>query len=230
MKGRKGSGGSNSQKKLGNAKGEEEAQLRCKAILETIAPGRVKYSERGGVYYIKLPPGGAALWVYLALWDDDSIGVRIYPGNTVSQARKFFERARKQEFFGLESKGWKIQPYLCFCYMAWGRPADGNKLSLEQYFDYWASEEIRQVRREDNGFEDFSQRLRAHGLIDARDQRYIKQDFIKTKRDFVNVCPGFELVFAWPRAEANRLDRDQRFVEAVRARANEALGTWGQTI
>jgi len=114
--------------------------------------------------------------------------------------------------------------------MAWGRPADGNKLSPEEYFDYWPSEVIRQVRREDNGFEDLSQRLRAHGLIDARDQRNIKKDFIETKRDSVNVCPGFQLIFAWRRAAANRLDRDQRFVEAVRARANEALGTWGQTI
>jgi hypothetical protein len=230
MKGRKGSGGSYSEEKLGNAKGEEEAQLRCKAILETIAPGRVKYSISGGVYYIELPPGGAAWWVYLVLCDDDSIEVRIYPGNTVSQARKFFERARKQEFFELESKGWKIQPYLCFCYMAWGRRACGNKLSREGYFDYWASEEIRQIRREDNGFERLSQRLRAHRLIDARDQRNIKRDFIETKRDVMNVCPGFELIFAWRRAEANRLDRDQRLVAAVRARANEALETWGQTI
>jgi hypothetical protein len=229
MKGPEG-GGSRGEKRLRDAKSEEDVQERCKAILETISPGRVKYSVRNRCHYIELPPGGGAWWVYLGLWDDDSIAVCIYPGNTVSQARKFFERARKQEFFGLESKRWKIQPYLCFCYMAWGRPADGNKLSREQYFDYWASEEIRQVRRNDNGFEDFSQRLRAHGLINARDQRYIKQDFIETKRDFMNVCPGFELVFAWRRAEANRLDRDQRFVEAVRARANEALGTWGQTI
>jgi hypothetical protein len=46
----------------------------------------------------------------------------------------------------------------------------------------------------------------------------------------MNVCPGFELVFAWRRAEANRLDRDHQFVEVVRDRANEALRTWGQTL
>jgi hypothetical protein len=46
----------------------------------------------------------------------------------------------------------------------------------------------------------------------------------------MNVCPGFELVFAWRRAEANRLDRGQQFVEAVRDRANKALRTWGQTL
>jgi hypothetical protein len=166
----------------------------------------------------------------LAFWDDDSIGVRIYPGNNMSQARKFFERARKQEFFELESKGWEIQPNLCFGFRDWSRPAYGNKVSRQQYFDYWASEEIRQVRRENNGFEDFSQRLRAHQLINAKDQHNIKKDFIETKRDFMNVCPGFELIFAWRRAEANRLDRDKRLVAAVRDRANEALRTWGQTL
>jgi hypothetical protein len=148
----------------------------------------------------------------------------------MSQARKFFERARKQEFFELESKGWEIQPNLYFGYRDWSRPANGNKLSGEQYFDYWASDEIRQVHRKYNGFEDFSQRLRAHRLINAKDQSNIKRDFVETKRDFLNVCPGFELIFAWPRAEANQLDRDQGLTEAVRDRANEALRTWGQTL
>jgi hypothetical protein len=230
MKGPESNDGSYSAKMLGNAKGEEATQERCRAILETIAPGRVRYSEGSGVYYILLPPGGAALWVYLALWDDDSIGVRIYPGNIMSQARKFFERARKQEFFELESKGWEIQPNLYFGYRDWSRLAYGNKLSGEQYFDYWASDEIRQVHRKDNGFEDFSQQLHAHRLINAKDQSNIKKDFIETKRDFMNVCPGFELIFSWRRAEANRLDRDHQFVEAVRDRANEALRTWGQTL
>lgn len=218
------------EKTLGSAKGDEEVQERCKIILQTVAPGRVKYSRSGGVYYIELPRGDAAWWVYLALWDRDSIGIRMYPGNTVSQARAFFERVRRDEFFGLRSKGWKIRPYLCFCYMAWGRCAHGCKLGLEQYFDYWASEEIGQVRRKDNGFEDLSQRLRTQKLISAKDQRNFENDFINTKREFVNVCPGFAVMFDWRRAEANRLDRNQQFVEAVRSRSNEALRTWGQTI
>jgi len=230
MKGSKRDGWTQQGKNLGHAKGEEETQERCRAILETIAPGGVKYSVSGGVYYIELPPVGAAWWVYLALWDDDSIGIRIYPGNTVRQARKFYECAKRDEFFALESRGWQIQSYLCLCFIAWGRPARGTKLGLRQYFDYWASEEIRQVRRGDDGFEDLSQRLRAHGLIDARDQRYIRRDFIETRRDFMNVCPGFELVFSWRRGEAGRLDRNEQFIEAVRSRANEALGTWGQSL
>lgn len=231
MKGPESGGGGCREKKLGDARGAEEARGRCKAILDTIAPGRVKCGVRGGDYYIQLPPRGAAWWVYLGLWDEDSIAVRIYPGNTLGQAREFFERTRKQEFFGLERKGWEVRPYLWFCYIGTGVClAKGNKLSPAEYFDYWASEEIRQVRRKDNGFEDLSRRLRAQRLIDARDQRNIRKGFIETKRDFMNVCPGFELVFAWPRAEANRLDRDQQFAAAVRTRANEALGTWGQSL
>jgi hypothetical protein len=108
--------------------------------------------------------------------------------------------------------------------------AKGNKLSLEQYFDYWASEEIRQILRDDNGFEDLSRRLRAQQLINAKAQRELHKVSIETKRNFLNVCPGFELIFEWRRAEANRLDRDQRLVESVSDRANEALRTWGQTL
>jgi hypothetical protein len=215
---------------LRDAKEDEEVRASCREILETISPRRVKRSARGGDYYIELPPGGAAWWVYLGPWDDDSVAVRIYPGNIIRQARTFFQRTRKQEFFGLERKGWEIQPYLCFCYIAWGRRATGIKLTAEQYFDYWASAEISQIRRKNNGFEEFSQRLRAQRLIGARDQRNIKRDYIETKRDFMNVCPGFEVVFGWGRVQANKLDRGQGFVEAVRDRANEALRTWGQTL
>ena len=191
MKGSASDGGVHSEKRLGDAKGEEEVQERCRAILETIKPGRVERSR--GYYYVRLSDGGAAQWVYLALWDDDSIGVRIYPGNTVRQARTFFDIVRKQEFFGLQGKGWGARPYLVALHIGtevWW--ANGNRLRLEQYFDYWASEEIRQIRREDNGFEDLAERFRAHRLIDAKDQRNLHKVSIETKRDFLNVCPGFE--------------------------------------
>jgi len=195
-----------------------------------IAPGRVKYWISGGDYYIELPRGGGAWWVYLRGWHHGSIAICIYPGNNTSQARAFFARTAKPEFLGLVGKGWEIQPGLALNHRSHWLTTEGNKLSLEQYFDFWASEEIRQVRRQDSGFEDFSQRLRAQRLIDARGQRKIKKDFIETNRSFMNVCPGFEVVFAWGRAKANRLDRDEQFVEAVRSRVNEALGTWGQTL
>ncbi len=230
MKGSESCGGSYSEKKLDDAKGEEETQERCKAILETIAPGKVRYWPSGGDYHIELPRGGGAWWVYLRRWHHGYIAICIYPGNNMSQAQAFFKRAVRQEFLGLVSKGWKIRPGLTLNYISRFLSMQGNMLSLEQYFDYWASEEIRQVRREDNGFEDLSQQLRVRRLIGARDQRDIKKEFIGAKRDFMNVCPGFELVFGWRRAEANRLDRDEQFVEAVRGRANEALGTWGQSL
>jgi hypothetical protein len=148
----------------------------------------------------------------------------------MSQAQTFFKRVVKPEFLGLVRKGWKIQPSLALNFRSGFLQTHGNKLSVEQYFDFWASEEIRQIRREGNGFEGFSRQLYAHRLINATDQRKIKREFIESKRDFMNVCPGFELVFAWRRAEANRLDRGQQFVEAVRDRANKALRTWGQTL
>jgi hypothetical protein len=229
MKGQESGGGGRSGTGLHDARDEEAVEACCRTVLETISPGRVKRSPRGGNHYIQLPHGGGAWWVYLGLWYED-IAVRIYPGNTTRQAQNFFASVSKREFFGLESKGWQIEPYLCFCYMAWGRPANGCELTPEEYFDYWASEEIKQIRREDDGFEGLSQQLRAQRIIDAGDQRNIERDFIETKRDFMNVCPGFELIFSWQRAKADRLDHDGRFAEAVRARANEALRTWGQTL
>jgi len=230
VRGPKSRGRSCGEKTLGNARGEEQVQERCRVILETIAPGRVKYWPSGGDYYIELPRGGGAWWVYLRRWEGGCIAICIYPGNNMSQAQTFFKTVVKDEFFDLARNGWKIQPCLTLNFMSRFLPLHGNKLSVGQYYDFWASEEIRQIRREDNGFEDLSEKLRVHRLINATDQRKIKEEFIESKRDFTNICPGFELIFAWRRAEANRLDRDLRLVEAVRDRANEALRTWGQTL
>ncbi len=230
MKGLESGSVDHSQKKLRDAKGEKATQERCRAVLEMIAPGRVKYGPSGRDYYVELPPGGGAWWVYLRPWDNGTIATCVYPGNNMSQARTFFNRVVKQKIFELIAKGWQIQPTLALNFVQRFLPLPGNKLSLEQYFDFWASEEIRQIRREGQGFEDFSHYLRTHRLINATAERKIREEFIESKRTFMNVCPGFELVFAWRRAVANRLDQDQLFVEAVRARANEALQTWGQTL
>jgi hypothetical protein len=230
MKGREGRGGSYKEKKLGDARGEDQVQERCRAILETIAPGRVKYWISGDDYHIELPRGGGALWVYLRLWEHGRIAICIYPGNTMSQAQTFFKRVVKPEFLDLVRKGWKIQPSLALNFMQHFLQTQGNKLSVEKYFDFWAAEEISQIRRDNDGFEELSQFLRAHRVIDAKDQHTIKKEFVGTKMPVMNVCAGFELVFAWRRAEANRLDRGQDFVEEVRARTNEALRTWGQTL
>ena len=217
-------------KSLQDAEGEEATQERCRAILETIAPGKVKYWTLGRDYYIEMPRGEGAWWVYLRRWDHGCIAICIYPGNTMCQARTFFKRAVRQEFLDLIRNGWKIQPSLALNYRSGFLQTHGNKLSVGQYFDFWASGEISQIRRESNGFESFSQQLHAHRLINATDQRQINREFIESKRDFMNICPGFELVFAWRRAEANRLDRGPQFVEAVRDRTSEALRTWGQTL
>lgn len=228
MKGTQSSSAKYSPKNLCDAKGKEETQERCKAILETIAPGRVKQRLCDGDYYNELR--GEGEWVLLGRWNDGRIAVRIYPGNTMCQARAFFKSARKQAFLDLIIEGWQIQPSLALNDRDFFLQTYGNKLSLEQYYDYWTTEGITQVRRENNGFEDFSRGLRARRLIGSEDQRNIKKDFVETKRTFINVCPGFELVYGWRRAEANRLDRDEQFVEAVLSRSNEALGTWGQSL
>lgn len=215
---------------LADARGEEETQERCTAILKAVAPGRVKCPLNGRDCHIELPGGGGAWWVYLRPWYIRCIAICIYPGNNMSQARTFFKRVIKHEFLRLVDRGWEIQPALALNYVSRYLQTQGNKLSLEEYFDYWSSEEIRQVRRENNGFEDLRDRLATHGLIGAKDIQKIKEEFIGAKRDFINICPGFEVTYAWGRAKANRLDRDEQFVEVVRSRANEALGTWGQSL
>jgi hypothetical protein len=170
--------------------------------------------------------------VYFGPQDGTSkITTDVYPGNLMSQAREFFRRVSKREFFELEETGWRIRPYLYFGYRGVEVcRASGNKLSLQEYFDYWAGEEIQQVRRDLNGFEELFRRLLAQSLLSEEGVLCLHKGFTQTRRDHINVCPGFEVSFPWRRSDANKLDREGRFVEAVRTKVNEALATWGQSL
>jgi hypothetical protein len=207
---------------------EECVTTRCGAILKTLAPSTVKLH---GDYYVELPPGGPAWWVYLGNWDDNCIAVRTYPGDTMNQARKFFERVRRREFLELEGRGWEVTPRLHFSYMQSEIcNAEGTKLNLQEYLDYWASEEIVQARRDSNGFQNLFHQLLGQRLVDENDLSSLNENFTRTKRDHINVCPGFEVTFSWKRGDANRLDRKGCLCDEVRIKANEALETWGQTL
>lgn len=205
------------------------AAQRCAAILENVAPGRVKCSK--GQFYLVLAAGEPAERIYLNPGENvRSIEMRIYPGDTVKQANSFFGRVRKGDFLWLLNNGWELTPNLHFSYIGtYTCQVNGNEIDLEDFFDFWAREEIRQVRRRDpNTFPDLFRHLREHHLISGEDQLFLHERFSATKRDHINVCPGFKMIFAWKRASANKLDRECRLAEAVHAKANEALITWGQ--
>lgn len=215
-------------------------EKRCVAILESIAPGKVR-RRQGGDYFIELAAGPATDAYFYPDRDypetgensDWSVAVNIYPGDTIRQARKLFENVRMDEFLGLEESGWIIEPNLHFAFMAkhlcW---AKGTRVSTRDYFDYWRGEgEIGQIQRDSAGFKAYFQQLQEDGMISPSDIAQLERHFTNTTRQSINTCPGFRVSFSWSKSEAERVDafRD-RFSGVVRSQMLEALATWGQTL
>jgi hypothetical protein len=162
---------------------------------------------------------------------DWSVAVNIYPGDTISQARRFFGDVRVKEFFELEQKGWIIKPNLHFAainkHLCW---AKNGRLRARDYFEYWSGEgEIGQIQRDSTNFQSYFQQLQDDGLISPEDLVELDRHFTNTNRQSINVCPGFRVSFSWTKAEAERIDAQRgRFADVVRSQMLEALATWGQ--
>jgi hypothetical protein len=217
-------------------------EKRCIAILDSIAPGKVK-RRQGQDSYTELSAGPATDAYFYPDRDyvdtgengEWSVAVNIFPGDTIKQARKFFENVQKGEFFGLEEKGWIIEPNLHFAFMNkhlyW---AKGTSVGIRDFFEYWSGEdEIGQLTRKPDptDFQEYFQQWLDDGMISTSDIAQLDKHFTTTARQSINPCPGFRVSFSWSKTEAERIDSQQgRFREIVRAQISEALKTWGQTL
>jgi hypothetical protein len=213
---------------------------RCIAILESIAPGRLR-RRQGGNPHIALTNGPATDAYFYPDRDYSETGehgewnvaVNIYPGDTITQARKFFANVRRDEFLALEEKGWTIVPNLHFAFITTQLyRATGTKVSPRDYFEYWSGDgEIGQIHRDKTDFQSYFQQLQDDGQISQADFTELERIFTNTTKQTINACPGFRVSFSWSKTKAEQADAQRdRFAEVVRSRMLEALATWGQAL
>jgi hypothetical protein len=207
-------------------------QKRCKAIMESIAPGRV-YHKRGYEDYFELPTG-AARQVYLfpqvveeGEW---SLSLTIWPADTVTQARDFFHGLDETAFFGLQRNGWQLKPNLHFAFIQRHIHWAETRLEIGEYIRYWRELQntIRQYRREEFGA--LFDGLRRDGLISDHDLGVLRQQFIDTNKPSINVCPGVQVHHEWDRSEAMRLDGPAQLRRDVLRLVEAALAAWHQRL
>lgn len=208
-------------------------QRRCLALIEEIAPHRVEH-HRGWKDYIKLLSGPVREIVLYPKMDkarEWKIVLLMAVGDTLRQAREFFDHVDRDAFLALQSNGWGVEPNMHFSFMATNLVWATTELALEEYFDFWHSKkrEIDQIKRGSAGFDADFQELLSLRLISQPDLAALTEKFTSTKRNSINICPGFEVSFAWEKKQAEQLDSEGRFTETVRSRITEVLPTWGQT-
>lgn len=207
---------------------------RCRNIMEQMKLGDVS-DHKGWKPGIKLNSGAMR---EVSLYPEDCeikewrITLGMSPGDTVTQARKFFGSVKETEFLSLVDRGWTIAPNLHFAFMSTNLVWASRAMPLGDYITFWLNsfDLIRRETRDERGFRDLFQSLCEKGLISEDNISELESKFTNTNRNHVNICPGLNLSYCWPRNDACELDKKGKLVDDVKSRVLEALATWNQTL
>ena len=212
---------------------------RCKAILESICPGRVEHQKSfRNRPFIRLDKGAAqGPFLYVSSFGDMGTGgegriaLSIFPAIGVQQAQVFYGNIDTQRFLALRARGWETIPFLRFSFirnpLETTHPSE-NGLNLEDYLSYWRnhSDRIEQVKRQD--FDTGFNRLLEAKVMSQQDIQKVRRTI--ANRPWFDLGPAVNVTLSWSKEEATLLDADRRFIATVLGHINEVLTTWGATL
>lgn len=172
------------------------------------ARGEVDRAETVKYVYL-LPAGGAR------------IALRLYPADTLSQARALYgDASRVARLLALQGDGWLLAPNFHFGFMSKGLTWTHAKLDVTAYVAYWA-ERIRVLgvyRREEWRRE--LEQLESDGILDKSDAEQFQRDFTNTERSHATPRPGLRLEREWDLTKALQ----PAFRTELRTSLHQALG------
>jgi hypothetical protein len=166
---------------------------------------------------------------------DQSLALCLYPGDTIGQARKFYEPRHIEDMLNLRERGWSIRPNLHLAFMQRNYVWTQVDAEIEEYLSFWL-QRMPQHGQTSAGDESklglltaFNDLVR-HRLASECDRPEFIKEFMETARREMNICPGLQVTYQWSLKEADNLDSRGLFAEQVQTRLREALAAWGQTL
>lgn len=211
---------------------KEEALLRRKNILVHDLAKKLGIESREDnkeAYLFR--PGKIAERVMIHV-EPGKFKVELAPADTVGQASRFFATVDKNAFLALQaSNDWKVMPNLHFSFaskhLIW---AETTWETLD-YFDYFADGYRSLYGKMDR---DKLLRLvkkweRKH-LIRSADREKIEAEFNNTKRQSLNVVPGFLVSREWDLDTVIKLEERRELEKCIIAALAAPLATWRETL
>ena len=160
-------------------------------------------------------------WITLELW----------PGDTMTQAKEFWQKVDAERLLELRDRGWSLKPNLHFSFMATHLYRANTSLTVDEYIELWKSGEMEIVSlyRDDAGsYRHNWDCLVAKGLISPDDIEPLEEVTTRTNRDRISMSPGLGISYTWLAKQAAQLDRDGALVDEVKERIREVTETWGE--
>jgi hypothetical protein len=155
---------------------------------------------------------------------ESTVCLRIYPGDTLGQARDLYgDPIAVEGVVALRSDGWHVDPNFHWGFMSTGYAWSKTPASVEEYCAFWVNNigETRELRRPE--WEAYWVRLISARIVEPTGQLKFDADFTASQRTKAHPRPGLSCEFVWPLAEAQHLDTKGQFVEAARTRLNQML-------
>ena len=205
---------------------DQALKRRTIRLLDELAR-QVKLESREDEYLFR--PGMIA--ERIALWiepgSEPVLKVGLWPADTVTQARRFFERVDRMAFLGLEE--WRVFPNFHFSFVSSYVIRATTNWNAEQYFDYFANEaQYGQMKRE--RLLPLAERWEQDGLITKTGRSDIEYQFNETNRTTLNVVPGFSVIREWKIEDVIDLEEqgelEAHLIEALAA----PLESWGERL
>ncbi len=206
---------------------------RCEAILREIDPSEAWH---GSSQIIKVDDAQAFKQIWLEVDKNEHQGLwhitlKLWPGDTMAQAREFWNMVNTNMLFALEEKGWKLKPNLHFSYRQTHLVWATTTLSVNDYIEFWRShrqERIVSFYPDARSFLHHWERLIENGQISPADVEPLERKSTQTKRDRISMSPGLGVCYTWPAKKAVELDRSRIFTDEVKKKIREATETWGE--
>ncbi|EZP77673.1 hypothetical protein H839_08569 [Parageobacillus genomosp. 1] len=206
---------------------------RCISIMEDLNLGPVDY-HKSWKNYILVDYGPVKQIAVAPNFKDDgewSIELEFYAGDTMNQARTFFNNVDVDELLALEHKGWSLEPNFHFAFQGTNLLYPTTRVGIRDYIEFWKDKEIKQLNKAKiNEYQLFINELIQHNMMTPDDKNKLVELFDNTERQTLNVCPGLYFGYRWSKSEAIKLDSAGQLTDAIKEKIQEATRTWGLSL
>ena len=174
-------------------------------------------------------PGKIAERVFISISKSKpwKLQVELYPADTVTQARYFYNAVDKEAFLSL--KEWEVEPNLHFSFASKHLIWAETDLETREYLDRF-SDESSYGKMDRNRLLRLAAQWEREGLIMAGGLNEIKDQFKNTERQSLNVVPGFSVTREWDLDTVIELEKRGELEACIIDALATPLATWGETL
>ena len=183
---------------------------RARLVAERAGLGSIAVvPRRGGGSRVRIPLRGVRTtkYAYLVPASGPGFDVRLYPADTLTQARLLYRsRAATEGLLQLASEGWELRTHFHLGYIQRGMSWTTTKLLPTEYVHYWIRNIDRMGVIPRDQWDQWIESWISDGIMSEEDRMQFQIDFRDTKRESMTPRPGMLLVRPLPLSAATTED------------------------